>query len=1013
MNNNASETARLKLLLDTPIENLEKTRRNVVHNKITSEIKYMIETVSQSGLHQYFDIPEGKPIDHAIVISLYGSWGSGKTSIIKTLEAKFSESKASDNTNSVPDIFTFSVWDHSGGDIRKSFIRWLSAEIEKKFLQRQGNISPDKVEEEIESKSPKEWEDIYKEALKSEEKKLPRTAKNESPSKEQLAALYKLKTIVGTVLGTRKKVKAKPYRQSPTLIIALIVFALFIINAFASTLFGGITQIDILDYGIAIINGIILGMVSSILYIVSIILFLIPWTKRRVSPKFINLWQWICHTFAITSLIAFPIVSYFYHDLLPNNIIHYSPQNSISMLIYISSAIATASFFFVLFHLVAPTGINPLDFVTGSSEKEEIEDQSTISDVAIDFRNTFIEILFAIRPLLLEGNAKIIKPVIIVIDDLDRLPIEQAHDMLNELRVFTSFSGVVYPPNVDNSTVARNLFFIIPVSTKSLVEDSFNDKFFNKLFFLSYTVPTPTVGEKFEVTKDLIKPLHDVLFQYKSTDKHDFLASVILSSAKLVYTYVNTEEPKENMAADNNHADNSDNMGNTNQGSDNTEETEFYDEITIRDIKKIINHIIFIINQIASENGKTQDISFENFMAITLFSCLEVLGKIETPLDIVAFSKYLRQKAKANQLEWISARMAEDLHFRLIGIYYILKPHAEEEDIDSHPLVRELELILKTPPPALKGADRAIDKIRQHINELFGEVVLPTATDIRHVIERAISNTIAYWKDKERMEGSPTFLHFLYLIYELKKGNKQDIETRENMGTPTTTYTAEETLKRLHTLSTDDIRDLLQKAFREINMRNRILEIENLRNALMEWINGEQVVDLLKVYQWATETVTDILNKHIKDIEDITYATNPKSIELFPVILTVADEKNSFSNYPLSNIAYRSDTEFILSIYSNLSLSQNAEIPADIIEISKDSKPQIESDIAFVSSFSGQRISDYLSSANLHFSAHPLETLETSSSNVALTSTTYSLVVNAPYISHTLLAFNEISSSPS
>ena len=955
--------------LDAPVSH--SGNKDNIHVQIADEIKEVINKVSREGIGSIFytGTKDEKSIDHAIIISLYGSWGSGKTSIIRTLEDNFNNQADEDKK---PDIFTFSVWDHSGGDIRKSFIRWLGSEIEDRFWlkkcedeqnsrskenDKDGKTTEDEkecrtekkredLESLIEKKSPHYWDDQYKKALTGQ--KIPANI-------TEAVALYRLKTVIGTVLGTRKKIQAKPYKSSPVTALALIALAILIINSFANTIYDGILQAE--DSSLvakAIVYGVWIGALISIpylalglSYIVSSLLkafqFFHHITNKYGFPQIVDkILYWLSNIWTLLSIGYLAYIS-FSHNHIPTLLAHLLPRTSTFLhqsnniatsIVFISSAIATIAISFIFYNFVAPTDTNPQEILFGSSEKEKIEDQSIISDVAIDFRNTFIEILFAIRPLLLEGSATpdSINPVIIVIDDLDRLPSEQVKTMLNELRVFTSFSGVTYPPNIENNKelVRRNLFFIIPVSTKSLIEESFNDKFLNKLFFFSFTVPTPSVRDKIDMLTILIKNTHITEAFHIDEER---LANLILSSAKITYTYTLNKNNQEN------HKDNS------------QEKTpiEKYDEITIRDLKKIINHITFIARK---TNIADKPLSFENILAVILFSCLEVLGKVETPSDVVNFSSYLRDEAQTGRLEWLSAEMTEDIHFRLIGIYYTLNPDVESPDqATNHPLTKELELILKHPPliPAQdqsdkettetshsnenneqeneKPKDRNIKEIKNHLRELFGAKILPTSTDLHMIIRSAITGAIEYWKKVDTLPGGPTFLDLIYLSLKL-------IENEDTSSTPYVIGSS--ILQALNTYSPEDIKSMMHRAMDEINTPQRVKTINIITKYLKKW--AKKHVSNVTIKQF--EEMLLSYNIELPENDDTT--TN-KEHEIVPVILF----KEFIESHSISIDKADPSTPWQFAQTTYLSNK-------DILPISKPKEPiKFIYDIPAISSFSG------------------------------------------------------------
>ncbi len=849
--------------LDTPKPPEDGEELTGVRKLIKEDIVKLLTAIPAGKIQEVFKDLNLEMLDHAFVISIYGSWGSGKTTLIKRIE---------EDLRDTVEFFPFSLWDHSGGNIRKSFLTWLGKEIESRFRkQREDEVK--QVEEILTKKPPEELDNYYTEAkdfVKAQSTIL--TFPKNKTLEHKAGALHRLHYLIGLVAGTHKKVETRSYRRPNYLALVLIGISLLLGSAFITALYDGILQANSDSLGRAIIEGATFGLLTGL--IAGLIVGLISWLSGKITAKSPDLLYGILSSLTIMSLTIFrpalQNIPYIGHFLkFPT-----TDFPTIYRLLLFSSGIATVGLVYLLLKIISSSHTNPLDIIFSSNEKEEIEQTATISEIATDFRKIFFEMLFSIRPIL--TGDYLVKPAVIVIDDLDRLQPEDAHKMLNEMRVFTSLSDIpqdILPQHISPETIKTHLFFIIPISVGTFEAAHLDEKFFNKLFFLSYTLPTPSLPEKFEQLKNLTVDIAELIATKTGNTAEktsvDSIASLILSTSKIVYTFSKTRQHPEEQS----------------EKSRQSSPEEYYDEITMRDLKKIVNHIAFNINailgdKVSDRKHPSSHLSFVEILAILFFASLQVLGKIETPSDVIELTEYLRKRAQQGKLEWLSPSLVDKLHFYMLNLYHTSLTNPTEKGQES-PVVEELKLILTNPPsPKLsqetseKQTTDSVNTIIQHIEKLLGKKVLSTDSEIMDAISRAILLTIDYWTKANRLPSSPTFIHLIHLIEQIKTKIPQDIAN-----THPAYIIAERIEQSIKTLSPGQLETILQKAFREINTPTRLPEINIVVELLAKYIqNG--VIPTGIVLRAALKTVSSIKPSPRKNTELIPLIIAKKITEM-------------------------------------------------------------------------------------------------------------------------------------
>ncbi|ABR30950.1 hypothetical protein SU69_05560 [Thermosipho melanesiensis] len=315
------------------------------------------------------------------------------------------------------------------------------------------------------------------------------------------------------------------------------------------------------------------------------------------------------------------------------------------------------------------------------------EETRSLGDNSLDFKKEFIDIL---NKITTRKNGKI--KIIIVIDNVDRIPEEKVDE------VFAALKPFMISDESKKNNVLKNVFYIIPFDPGGIrIEtDKGGYDYFNKLFKKEFYVPEPVYGSWHLFLDKLLKE------NGINIDEHIFEIALQIGRELKIYLDSYSENNKK----------------------DNKDSREYYGKNefnppTPREIKKFINNFISVCPR--NEKASKKDIfPYALFAALKTYGILESSSNLEEILCEEIIEDTENEKENEKELKKDKNRKSffenflirkgytgysfidiENLEHQIFGIYYNISP--QESYIVLNRV--EIEKILKTPSYTTKFKD--------------------------------------------------------------------------------------------------------------------------------------------------------------------------------------------------------------------------------------------------------------------------------------------------------------------
>lgn len=325
-------------------------------------------------------------------------------------------------------------------------------------------------------------------------------------------------------------------------------------------------------------------------------------------------------------------------------------------------------------------------------EIRDNEETKSLSDNSLDFKKEFINIL---NKITTRKNEKI--KIIIVIDNVDRIPEEKVDE------VFAALKPFMISDESKKNNVLKNVFYIIPFDPDGIRigTDKGGYDYFNKLFKKEFYVPEPIYGnwQKYfeQISRKLKVNIPTYLFE---------IAFQITIGFKNYLEEVKTKKDKEDL------------KNPSEDGKASFEIEKVFIPPTPREIKKFLNNYMTIVQQYSEI--KHLDKSEEVFPYI-LFAVLKTYGMLNSSNELEklflekfqenksVFELYITKKGY-NVYSFIEPN---ELVYKLYGLYY-------SKDFDVGYIVLQLPKLRKILSEPVYN--REFRNILSQVPDLFKDV---------------------------------------------------------------------------------------------------------------------------------------------------------------------------------------------------------------------------------------------------------------------------------------------------
>ena len=534
------------------------------------------------------------------MIGIYGNWGSGKSSLIKSIKKRVEEKEQKILW------ITFNTWEHIMSDMEDLKKSFLSSIIDQTCNQTNQNCK-------------------------------------------------ELKNLQSKILGKTKTIETSIKNNAKNLWIIALVITIFM------TMFSGLsTAIWQADTNL----NRLLTIIFIIWYIIVTITITITSESLKQSSKE--------KRFLLFTLLATLPIGITLGMILPT----FSFLQTIFLLIQKPYIILFSMSLFLTSYLVI-THKNEIIEVLFKYTKEVSYEENTnnIEDNTYEFKLAFIEIIKEVRKRNFSN-------IVIVIEDMDRIPPDKLLDAIRIIRVFSSFESIAPTPDILNTVT-----FIVPIGNilkvikqhppHNLSAEIVNNTL-EKLFDITYIIPTIGAFSTAEAIKKIINQEDKLIKKYLNISLGDNEISNIVEKTFQTITHSS------------------------------------FHFLTYRDIKKIINKSLQLKPQIKiikekilqqilrqEENlSQQQDkITRKLDTAYIILSTILAIRNVTSINDLVLILDELKS------IEQFTNKSINSIIFWLTSIYTFLSPeYAKNQDwklkdfIASNPFTKELEKTINLYP---------------------------------------------------------------------------------------------------------------------------------------------------------------------------------------------------------------------------------------------------------------------------------------------------------------------------
>ncbi|MBT1247361.1 MULTISPECIES: P-loop NTPase fold protein [unclassified Thermosipho (in: thermotogales)] len=245
---------------------------------------------------------------------------------------------------------------------------------------------------------------------------------------------------------------------------------------------------------------------------------------------------------------------------------------------------------------------------------KDSEETKSLNDNSLDFRNEFVDIL-------MKATKNYKGKIVIVIDNVDRIPEEKVDE------VFAALKPFMVSDESEKDNVLKNVFYIIPFDPDGIRigTDKGGYDYFNKLFKKEFYVPEPIYGnwQKYfeQISKEIGINIPTYLFE---------IAFQIVIGFK---NYIEVKERDQNLKSKNTFEKDKNFEGNSEDEKSFSEIEKIFIPPTPREIKKFLNNYITIIQQYPEIKNLIKKEEKEVFPYI-LFAVLKTYGMINSSNEL-------------------------------------------------------------------------------------------------------------------------------------------------------------------------------------------------------------------------------------------------------------------------------------------------------------------------------------------------------------------------------------------
>ena len=349
-----------------------------------------------------------------------------------------------------------------------------------------------------------------------------------------------------------------------------------------------------------------------------------------------------------------------------------------------------------------------------------VDDETTTSltSNSLDFEREFKK--------LLKENFEDDKKLVIVIDNVDRIPEEKVDEVFASLKPFMISDEIFNGSEYDE--VLKNVFYIIPFDPEGIrIEtDKGGYDYFNKLFKKEFYVPEPIYGNWQKYFEQISKEAEIVIPTY--------LIEIAFQIVIGFKDYIEIKKENQNLKSKNTFFNNNENVEEPPENREAFAEIEneikkIFIPPTPREIKKFLNNYITILQQYPEIRNLVKKEEREIFPYI-LFAALKTYGMINSSSEL---EKLFIEKTKENK--------------SIFELYLSEKGYEAYSFINSKELVYKIYAIYYGKEPQVGFVVLQIPTLRKILaepsyNEEFNLIISNVPDSFRNIFEDRLKNLI-------------------------------------------------------------------------------------------------------------------------------------------------------------------------------------------------------------------------------------------------------------------------------